>query len=203
MRQAHSEHGAARRAFTLVELVTVMGILAILVTLVVGAFKGVGSRVAREGTLQMMAAIDAALRAYYDDWGRFPWTDETDVPASVRHLMGTVDNTAGTGYAPVPFNKNVDNMREAMLYAALNMRQRHGPYMASGAGQVAVKVSTSGSVTYSYRVYVDGWGRAIQYLPPELDATVPLLMSEGARQDFKEDAETKKDNIYSYELKNP
>lgn len=198
MRQAHGGHGAARRGFTLVELVTVMGILAILVTLVVGAFKGIGTRVAREGTVQMMAALDAALRAYYDDWGKFPWTDEA-VPPSVAYLLGKVDDTAGTGYAPVPFNRNYDNMREAVLYAALNMRQRHGPYMASGAGQVMVKVYSS----YSYRVYVDGWGRPIQYRPPELNATVPLLMSEGPRQDFDADAETKKDNIYSYQLKNP
>ncbi|MBE3070565.1 MAG: type II secretion system protein, partial [Planctomycetes bacterium] len=196
----HSEHGAARRGFTLVELVTVMGILAILVALVVGAFKGVGSRVAREGTIQMMAALDAGLRAYYDDWGKFPWTNES-VPNSVAHLMGTVDEAAGTGYVPVPFAKAgvVDNMREAMLYAALNMRQRHGPYMASGAGQVAVKLYQ----TYSYRVYVDGWGRPIQYWLPEVDAPAPLLMSEGARQDFEADADTKKDNIYSYERKNP
>jgi prepilin-type N-terminal cleavage/methylation domain-containing protein len=193
------------RGFTLVELVTVMGILAVLMTLVIGAVQGVRGRMAREATIQMIGALDAALQAYYADWGKYPWTNES-VPPEVAHLMGTVDDTVGTGYAPVSFSSSAPNKTEAMLYAALNMQQRHGPYMAGGTGQVAVK---SFGAQKFYRVYTDGWGRPILYLPPERGAgatpdrevSVPLLVSEGARQNFDADPKTKDDDIRNYDLR--
>jgi prepilin-type N-terminal cleavage/methylation domain-containing protein len=204
MNRADPEPGKPQ-GFTLVELVTVMGILTVLMTLVIGAVQGVRGRMAREATIQMISALDAALQAYYADWGKYPWTNDP-VPSEVAHLMGTVDDTAGTGYAPVPFNSPATNKTEAILYAALNMQRRSGPYMAGGTGQVAVK---SFGAQKLYRVYTDGWGRPILYFPPERPAgstadrevSVPLLVSEGARQNFDADAKTKDDDIRNYDLR--
>ncbi len=209
MNRADPEPGKPR-GFTLVELVTVMGILTVLVTLVIGAVQGVRGRMAREATIQMISALDVALQAYYADWGKYPWTNEP-VPSDVAHLMGTVLETIPSppipGYNPVPFSSAAPNKREAMLYAALNMRQRNGPYMVGGTGQVAVKFF--GTTRQSYRIYVDGWGRPILYYPPERPAgatpdrevSAPLLVSEGARQNFDSDPTTKEDDIRNYDLR--
>ncbi len=205
------------RAFTLVELVTVMGILAILVTLIVGAAQGLHDRAARETTIRIMAALDAALQRYYDDWGKFPWyRDETD--ADLAELLGAVAGhdpreNAIPNYCPVKIGttRPNENQVEAMLYAALNMREREGPYMSGGAGNVKVMRLK----TEKYQIYVDGWGRPIHYFQPQTDhntnklVPVPLLMSEGRTADFFIQStnqgdtwpdKSKADNLTNYDL---
>jgi len=207
-----SERSGAR-AFTLVELVTVMGILAILVTLIVGAAQGLHDRAARNTTVRILAVLDAALQRYYDDWGKFPWYKE-ERDADLAELMGPVagalDPDAEPSYCPVlraPQDAGMETKVGAMLYAALNMRERNGPYISSGAGNVKV-VRLKSSQYRSCRVYVDGWGRPIHYFQPQGDAKAPLLMSEGRTEDFFNEMQTgdrwpdrsKADNLTNYDL---
>ena len=198
--------------FTLVELVTVMGILAILVALVVGAAQGVGDLAARKSTDRILAALDGALQSYYADWGKFPWYKPESNPDLAELLGGVAGwdprDRSRPKYCPVPIQGRFENEVEAMLYAALSMRERNGPYMP--AGNQNVRVVPFGTA-YKYRVYVDAWGRPIHYFQPQGDSKTPLLMSEGRTKDFFDPIrqsgdmwpdKSKADNITNYDLKN-
>ena len=188
MKKSHTDRSGG---FTLIELVTVMGIMAVLVALVVGAGTAISEHWKRETTIETIRLLDAALMRYYEDWGRYPWLGDP----SKKEIMDAVDETAGTGYAPIPSARAYELPKnEAMLFAILNMRQRRGPYMSAGAGQTVEFNIGANIVT----VYVDGWGRPIQYFEPEGAVTRPRLMSEGPGKDFRNDTESQKDNIYNY-----
>lgn len=183
------------RGFTLVELITVVAILGILVTLTVGAVQGIQHYVARKATEEIFAALDAALQRYYDDWGKYPET----VAVTVDSVYGQVNAT----YAPLP-TTYPQNARDAMLYAALTMRQRGGPYFRGGQSQAGAFRSG----TTPYRAFVDGWGREIRYkpdpaslgstLPSDLQSSTkpPLLQSLGADPDDSTEG-GKKDDLFN------
>jgi prepilin-type N-terminal cleavage/methylation domain-containing protein len=142
------------RGFTLIELITVVAILGILVTLTVGAVQGIQKHVARRATEEIFAALDAALQRYYDDWGRYPYV------ATSEFYDKVAPDYAPLGY--VTTGSNAQPCRNAVLFAALTMTQRHGPYFRGAVSQAQPrKVST----TQVYYVFVDGWGNDVNYLP--------------------------------------
>ncbi|MBM4016724.1 MAG: DUF4190 domain-containing protein [Planctomycetes bacterium] len=126
-----------------------------------------------DATSRMFSQLDAALQRYSDDWGRFPWTADTP-----DGLMGAADPKKGLRPAA-----GTDDDAAALLFAALNLRQKRGPYIANAGMRILEK----GSGGASYRVYCDGWGRPIRYGPPEGDGKKPLLESEGADPDDQYD----------------
>jgi len=134
-----------------------MTIMAILVTLMVGAVQGIRNYVARQSTIQILAAIDAALQAYYDDWGRYPYdatATEGPVGAQVDYdVVDPVYNPAASG--DVEF-------KEALLYASLLMKRRSGPYLRMGTAPVIERQKTTGG----FYLLVDGWKRPIRYRRP-------------------------------------
>lgn len=208
-----------RRGFTLVELLTVMGILGILVAMVVGAAHGILQHAARTETEQTLRTIEAGLSKYYDDWHRFPWyeydnpKDPFTVPNQWRGGYHPMMRGVAEEYCPLGAgDANKGDPAAACLYASLTMDQRNGPYAPGAAGNVD-------RLTYEdekeYMVFVDGWGRPVHYFQPppkpgserpakaepqhaEYYYTVPLLMSEGPEKDMPGMADTKEDNIYNY-----
>ena len=191
-----SRKGDPPRAFTLVELLTVIAIIAILMSLVVGAFTGTKGRVARENTGLMFRALESALQAYYRDWGAYPYFVEVLMKVNDKdeRVMDRVSDTL------IPPGGSEDLEAMGILYAALNARMRNGPYMPGSSSQtVEIMVSTGGRA-YPVMVYADGWGRPIMYGPP-LTApnptdgstpTLPRLESRGG------DEFDKGDNLKNY-----
>jgi prepilin-type N-terminal cleavage/methylation domain-containing protein len=156
------------RGFTLVELITVVAILGILMTLTVGAVQGVRNYVARNATREIFAALDAALQQYYNDWGKYPW------PASISNNdFGQV----ATAYAPV--SGVTQTAKNAVLFAALTMPQRKGPYFKGGISQARRATTGSGTSTKVYYVFTDGWGNDINYMPDSTPVAPPILESLG------------------------
>ena len=64
------------RAFTLIELLLVMVILAVLAAVVIPNIAGYGDKAKRNGTIADIASIKSALRAFEVDNSRFPTTEE-------------------------------------------------------------------------------------------------------------------------------
>jgi prepilin-type N-terminal cleavage/methylation domain-containing protein len=177
-----SRSGPRVGGFTLVELLTVIAIMAVLISLIVGAFTGVKNRVARENTLMMFRALEGALKRYYDDWGAYPWLEE--VKCTVPDLLRGGDtqivimDKADLSFVP-PVSYGKGSQATALLYATLNMRVRNGPYLPGSSTQAIEKKITTGSSTYTFLMYADGWGRPIMYAPPpkavQLDGSKPML----------------------------
>lgn len=172
--------GPRARGFTLVELLTVIAIMAVLISLVVGAFTGVKNRVARENTILMFRALEGALQRYYADWGAYPWSEEVKFTVSDRVRGDTqVVVMDKADLASVPGSSGKGIQATALLYIALNARVRNGPYLPGSSTQAIEKKITSGSSTYTYQAYADGWGRPIMYAPPpkrdQRDLSKPLL----------------------------
>ena len=182
-RPAQGRSAVGARAFTLVELITVMAILGILVTLMVGAYQGIQRRAATNATKEMFMALNTALRAFYDDFGYYPWgTDSGD-------YMGRVSNEL----KPI---SSGELKEEAILYAALTARVRHGPYFKGGGAKTVFQEQGN----TRFLVFGDGWGRPIHYRPPENDSTLPFLYSfgpNGEDDDGKNDGEDE-DDVSNY-----
>jgi prepilin-type N-terminal cleavage/methylation domain-containing protein len=142
---------SATRGFTLVELLTVITIMAVLVTLLLGAVQSVRRYVAAKATTEMLEALDAALQEYYHDYGSYPYGSADGDYAAV-----TLTNDP---YTAIPSDLSGDNLNAAILYIALTTRSRHGPYFRGG-------VSAAITMKAGYHVFRDGWGRMIYYMAP-------------------------------------
>jgi hypothetical protein len=80
----------------------------------------------------------------------------------------------------------VDQKKKAfVLYAALNLNRRKGPYFDGAASIIQVPAGTSGSTVRSFPAYADGWGRMILYDQPPTSGTrrrvKPLMTSKGVQ----------------------
>jgi len=156
------------RALAIAGIVTsAVGILLGIVALVAG--KDIWDAFAKPDlkTRQTFVALDDALRRYQDDWGKFPWIENT-----VDGVMGAVDDTPEKGLRPA---KGTHDDAAALLYAAINCRLKRGPY-ALGACLMTLEKEAGG---VRYRVYCDCWGRQIRYALPNHGMKKPLLESDG------------------------
>lgn len=215
-----SRSGPRVGGFTLVELLTVIAIMAVLISLVVGAFTGVKNRVARENTILMFRALEGALKRYYDDWGAYPWLLEVQYTVSepLKDTQVTIMNKADPTFLPPESYAGKGSRATALLYTALNSRQRSGPYLPGSSAQAIQKEIKAGNITYTFLMYADGWGRPIMYGPPgknnnsepplntallvDMDSTrstMPRLESRGGDEfENKADKYDKGDNLSNY-----
>ena len=77
----------ARRAFTLVEMLAVLGIIVLLAALVMGVYVSTKRSAARKRTTVLIDKIDMALETHYDMFGAWPsevGTDPTSTDAACR-----------------------------------------------------------------------------------------------------------------------
>ena len=85
-----------RRGFPLVELLTVVAIIAILAGLVISTSGYIQKKAARSRAEAEIAAMEAALESYRADTGVYPGTSGADQPAALyQALTGDGDNQLG------------------------------------------------------------------------------------------------------------
>jgi prepilin-type N-terminal cleavage/methylation domain-containing protein len=86
VREARLNSQARLRAFTLIELLTVIGIIAILAAITFGVVKGVNERAAIGQAKAELASLAQALEAYKLQYGDYPQT--TDKAIFLQSLIG-------------------------------------------------------------------------------------------------------------------
>jgi general secretion pathway protein G len=86
VREAHLNRQDRLRAFTLIELLTVIGIIAILAAITFGVVKGVNERAAIGQAKAELASLAQALEAYKLQYGDYPQT--TDRAIFLQSLIG-------------------------------------------------------------------------------------------------------------------
>lgn len=82
-------------AFTLIELLTVIGVIGILAAISFGISTGVSERQARTKAAAEMSGIAAALEAYRTQYGTYPITDDPEIllQALANRIRWTDDST--------------------------------------------------------------------------------------------------------------
>ena len=163
--------GQTRRAFTLVELITVMAIMAVLVAMIMGAAKGIQEQQRVTATREMLHGLKAALQNYADAYvGKYPGIPAWD-PVPHDGPMRDVTTTGGFNEwkvlfpsisPPPPFSPGTGQgqyQEEAILYAALMSPLRGGPFARALAGRTVVRADGSNQ----FALFADGWGRPIVY----------------------------------------
>ena len=86
VREARLNRQAGKRAFTLIELLTVIGIIAILAAITFGVIKGVNERAAIGQAKTELATLAQAIESYKLQYGDYPQT--TDSAIFLQSLIG-------------------------------------------------------------------------------------------------------------------
>lgn len=171
------------RAFTLVELLVVLFILAILVSLAVGVGMYVFGQSSEKQTLASMKVIMQAIEAYYDEGAPkvYPWDKDTSKPAATP-----VDpNTCGIWLSKCLHGKTASGADKTAPVLAAIERLRHLPKDAYRGDSAA---------------FVDAWGNPIRYFRDGGLGRQPVLISAGPDGEFGDkDPNKLKDNVRSDE----
>ena len=185
---------AARRAFTLVELITVMAILSVLVAMIVGAARGIQERQRTAATQEMLLGLKAALQRYAAAYSEaYPWTADVRA-ADNRLIMRNVTTTMGLlnewsilfpGTPQVAPASTWLYYEEAILYAALMSPLRGGPFARALASRACIRADSSGN---KFTLFADGWDRPITYdYVPTGSKYELMLKSQGSNPDSNTD----------------
>lgn len=130
-------------SFTLIELMTVVAIIAILAGLVLGGAGAVRQRASRGQAKAEIAAIEAALGRYQMDFGTYP--------------VSSGITPSGTNYPATPSSYNTSGQA---LFAALWGASTYSG--TAGAKQyLSVKPSMVNTIGVNY--FIDPWGYAYGY----------------------------------------
>ena len=161
-------------AFTLVEMLVAVFVIAILVTVMVGVSSIVVRRSGVAHTRATMEVVGRALRAYHEVAGHYPAE-----PASV---------------SPAPPGWKARNwqayMRGKRLYDCLMGGSRTQKILQT-LPRDAFKSPRGGNTTFA-----DGFGKYVDYLRSKGSKGTPLLLSAGVDGDF----DRQEDNIRSDDL---
>lgn len=206
------KHIGRKKGFTLVELMTVMGILALLASALLTAGKYVKIRAYERLTASTISVIVTALEQYYDDIGGFPAVDHNitlNVSAFKTYSSGTYNNIEDlTGGTVSPAGSGVmpeydEYASIAAMYYYLN-RCFNSSNILSAISDTFItgkdKAGTDLALTVNAKTVpliriVDTWGNALRYKYTSGDS-FPVIVSAGRDGDFS----TTGDNISSSDL---
>lgn len=138
-----------KSGFTVVELLTVIGIMAMLVALLIPAVTAVRLTAKRVSQKAQFASIEMSLTAFKTDYGDYPpsnWWDPPPAPAGPRNYCGAqklAEALVGwdlMGFQPKSdFRANGSNDAGIFVYNpndAVLMAQRKGPYLEPASAGV-------------------------------------------------------------------
>lgn len=146
---------AANRAFTLIELLTVISIIAILASIAFGVMKGVKERAAISQAKTELASLAQALEAYKLQYGDYPQTgsaaNATEASASATDGPGILFNALTGKRGPLSSTNVVTNGRAYLETTRFSLQD------TSAAG------SPVAGATQVANAFMDPWGRRYLY----------------------------------------
>lgn len=123
-----------KRAFTLIEMLVVVAIIAILLSISFAAFSGAGNSAKKAASKTLIEQIKTALENYSNDFGDYP-------PSSPRRSKDK------------GVNDGIENLVKCLMTT-----EKNGPYL-----QFTDKQLYDSDSDGAYEV-IDGWGRPMIYL---------------------------------------
>ena len=151
------------RAFTLIELMTVMSIIIILAGLVVGISSYANRSAIESRTKAEIKAMETALEAYKADYGAYPPLDQAQFDGTASST-----NVIDTAFASsIPKSNGWLNVH--FVYRALSGTNTPKTYMTFTPKQISTQVVSS--VTYT--LILDPNGNPYGYAPRGPVGTVP------------------------------
>ena len=154
VREARQQRLAPARAFTLIELLTVISIIAILSAISLNVVRGVKERSAVSLAKAELAALAQALEMYKLQYGDYPQTGSatnaslSSTTASARDAQGILFNALTGKRGPLPAETKIAG--KAFVDLARMTLQSPSTMPASGADTVA-------------NAFVDPWGNRYLY----------------------------------------
>jgi prepilin-type N-terminal cleavage/methylation domain-containing protein len=127
--------------FTLIEMLTVIGIIVILMGLLFPAFKGVQDQAKRTQAKNDLTQIVTAVNAFYTEYGRYPTTATTDAAATYGPGGSTTEN--GGLFSELRATSTTLNTRQIVFISPPDAKDQNNP-------RSGIKTSTGG--------YYDPWG---------------------------------------------
>lgn len=175
-RRLHRQTG--ERAFTLIELLTVIGIIAILSAITFGVVKGVQERAAIGQAKTELAVLATALEAYKGQYGDYPQTGSSPVAANA-----TADKTTVQGKL---FNALMGKLGPGNPVTKIMDPIDGKQFVEAGKFSLqTVNLPTTGNTTSVDNAFIDPWGRLYLYYykdpasPSTWTAPTYILMSVG------------------------
>jgi prepilin-type N-terminal cleavage/methylation domain-containing protein len=171
----------SRRAFTLIELMVVISIIAILIGLLFPALRGMQDQAKRAQAKNEVSQIVTAVNAFYTEYGRYP-------------ISTTIDTTFGPGGSPTTNETLFTELRgctaaagSCPAAATINTRQIvfiSPPDVkdpASPRSGIATQTVTVNGVSIPLGSYVDPWGKNyVVRIDGDYTNTVPNPYSQNA-----------------------
>ena len=177
------------RAFTLIELITVMAIMATLMAMIVGVVPSIQDAWRARITRTRLLAVVAALQAYAEDYNdKYPWTADDVSTRDVTTTTGLNEKKVLFPAEHYP-SSGWQYYEEAILYAALTSTLRRGPYYRAAGGQAVVRKDG----TQEFNLLADGWERPILY---EYEPATVLLVRSVGKNGTRETGSVGDDIVY-------
>ncbi len=184
-----------KNGFSMVEILTVVGILAILLTVVMGVSKKMKRQANEQLTASLIEVLVTALDQYYLFWDGFVIITSDSQAATVLSSIGTV--TSGTNeekyassevlYYRLSRTPDCKRIIDAISDTLITNRDDDGTVLL-----IAIPPGTPEDEATDLIRFIDPWGNAIRYRYTT-DDSFPVIESAGTDGDF----DTTGDNVTS------
>ena len=156
-----------RKFFTLLELLSVIGIIAIVAGIILGGMSYAGRRADQAKTISLMTQLEMALDAFKQDRGYYPPAGSATDAVDVEFLM----------------DEDPEDATKKIL--TLKLEDDQYPFVGNSSRRPYLEL---GWVTDDAETYADAWGNAFQYRCPGTNNTSSYdLWSNGADGVFGND----------------
>jgi prepilin-type N-terminal cleavage/methylation domain-containing protein len=157
-REARLNRQTGSRAFTLIELLTVIAIIAILASITFGVMQGVNERAAINRAKAELASLALSLESYKKQYGDYP---RSGAAANVA----TTETAAATDAPGILFNALTGKLGpyNAVTNSAASIDGKSFVEISKFSIQDTVALPTVGNTTPMANAFLDPWGRRYLY----------------------------------------